>query len=683
MGAFSSFTLGYKGACGGLGLELAGPANQNVYIGLQADKEDIFEMMPFFGDYSNDKQRFDSNENFVQSSRIKFFQQDRIKRDFRLCTDIWSAGDLTCAIYSPVESIPDPVNSSGNALKSAILPAVFVELTVDNTKGESDRRAIFGYQGNDPYSFMRHISQDYQGDRLKGIGQGRITAVCTDDKDALSGLAFSIDDLAFFQNRENLKFGLGPVGAIIMTAPAGHKVSWKIVICFFRDGIVTSGIDTSYLYTKYFRSIEEVASFGLKHFDDYRKVAFQANKIIDDTSLSSERKFMMAHAIRSYYGSTQLMVKDDKPIWMVNEGEYRMINTLDLTVDQVFYEIKMNPWTVKNVLDTYCDRFSYQDTVRFPGDKTEYPGGLSFTHDMGVANNFSGPGYSVYELTGLDKCFSYMTQEQLVNWILCAAVYSVETKDMKWLIGKEEILKSCLHSMMNRDHYDPTKLDGIMDMDCSRVIDGAEITTYDNVDSSIGRARRNAYVAVKCWASYLALQYMFDMLGKNELVKNAANQAGLCADTICIHIREDGTIPALLENDNQTVLISVIEGLVYPWVFNKKMVEESGPYGHLINALKTHYKTVLNSGRCLFEDKGWRLSSTSDNSWLSKSYLCQFITEKIFGFGADTAADKAHLSWLLDSENSYFAWSDQMRNGKICGSRYYPRGVTSILWLEN
>ena len=76
---------------------------------------------------------------------------------------------------------------------------------------------------------------------------------------------------------------------------------------------------------------------------------------------------MMAHAIRSYYGSTQLLEADHEPIWIVNEGEYRMMNTFDLTVDQLFYEMKMNPWTVKNELDLFMDRYSYRDTVRFPG----------------------------------------------------------------------------------------------------------------------------------------------------------------------------------------------------------------------------------------------------------------------------------------------------------------------------
>ena len=42
----------------------------------------------------------------------------------------------------------------------------------------------------------------------------------------------------------------------------------------------------------------------------------------------------------------------------------------------------------------------------------------------------------------------------------------------------------------------------------------------------------------------------------------------------------------------------------------------------------------------------------------------------------------AHAAWLLDTRNSYWAWSDQMISGEAVGSKYYPRGVTAILWLK-
>ena len=93
-------------------------------------------------------------------------------------------------------------------------------------------------------------------------------------------------------------------------------------------------------------------------------------------------------------------------------------------------------------------------------------------------------------------------------------------------------------------------------------------------------------------------------------------------------------------------------------------------------------RTVLVPGTCKFADGGWKLSSTNDNSWLSKIYLCQFVAQVVFGLPPDEAADEAHQSWLLDPGNAYFAWSDQMVAGTARGSKYYPRGVTAWLWLR-
>jgi hypothetical protein len=137
-------------------------------------------------------------------------------------------------------------------------------------------------------------------------GQGLITAICTNGNDAIPGLAFSIDALAFYKDKANLSFGLGNTGALIMTVPPGRKASWKFVIGFFRDGIVTAGLNASYLYTRYFHSIEEVVSSHCAILMNIGETALQSDSIIDGTSLSYERKFMMAHAIRCYYGSTQL-----------------------------------------------------------------------------------------------------------------------------------------------------------------------------------------------------------------------------------------------------------------------------------------------------------------------------------------------------------------------------------------
>lgn len=147
-----------------------------------------------------------------------------------------------------------------------------------------------------------------------------------------------------------------------------------------------------------------------------------------------------------------------------------------------------------------------------------------------------------------------------------------------------------------------------------------------------------------------------------------------------------GYIPAVFEGGNQSKIIPAIEGLVYPYIAGlREAVHEDGPYGDYIRALKQHLKTILKKGVCLFEDGGWKLSSTSNNSWLSKIYLNQFIARKILGLPWDEKgkeADRAHVKWLTHPELSVWSWSDQIISGKISASKYYPRGVTSILWLE-
>jgi hypothetical protein len=240
--------------------------------------------------------------------------------------------------------------------------------------------------------------------------------------------------------------------------------------------------------------------------------------------------------------------------------------------------------------------------------------------------------------------------------------------------------------MLNRDHPDSDKRDGMMSLDSSRTMGGTEITTYDSLDTSLGQARNNIYLAVKCWAGYVYLEKLLKESGLIDLSKEAGDQAEKCAATLVHHVTSEGYIPAVLEGGNDAKIIPAIEGLVFPYFTScKEALDENGRFGMLVAALKRHFQGGLQRGTCLFEDGGWKLSSTSNNSWLSKIYLCQFVAREILGVREeqkDAAADQAHVNWLLDPENSYWCWSDQMISGIAKASKYYPRGVTSILWLE-
>ena len=503
----------------------------------------------------------------------------------------------------------------------------------------------------------------------------------TNEPTAKSAQGFSAEGIITEKVEENFNFGLGPTGLLLFNVPAGQKKTFQIAICFFRDGIVTSGEDTSYWYTNFFKSINNVATYALNNFKKYKELTNLIDSEFDSTHLNNAQKFQLAHSIKSYFGSTQLLNWDGKPFWVVNEGEYRMMNTFDLTVDQLFFELKQNPWTVKNELDMFVNRYSYTDKVHFPGGENIYDGGISFTHDMGRENHISRPHFSTYEQFNLTGCFSHMTHEQLINWILCAALYIKETTDTKWFLDNKKVFELCLESMLNRDNPDPTNRNGIMALDSSRTLKGAEITTYDSLDASLGQSRNNVYMAVKSWASYLAMEKLLD--GEKALI--CGTQAKKAAETISSYLNKDGYIPAIMGENCNSQIIPAIEGLIFPFYLEQNSaLSENGEYGYLIKSLKTHFKTVLKKGVCLYDDNGWKLSSSADNSWLSKIYLCQFVAREILGFKTEETgikADEAHMMWLLKDENLPFAWSDQMRSGVAHGSLYYPRGVTSILWL--
>ena len=693
IGAFASFTLGHPGANGGLDLERGRPPGQKIYVGLERnDNSGTYDALPFFEEVVDESKRYavggvgaSEAARGVGSGAVVALDRSAVSREFGLATDTWSAGDLTFKVYSQVPSIPNPETATEDDWKLTIVPAVLVELTVDNTKGSKPRRAFFGYKGDDPYAGMRRL-EETSDRRLAGVGQGRVTAIAsTATPDVRSALGFTLERILTTELQENWTFGLGGVGVVMMDTPAGRKATYRFAVAFYRGGLVTTGIDSSYYYTKFFPNIESAASFALERFDEIADACRAAETRWSLEGLNEDQRFQLFHSIRSYYGSTQLMEADGRPMWIVNEGEYRMMNTFDLTVDHLYFEMQMNPWVVRNVLDLFAERYSYRDTVRFPGDQTEYPGGISFTHDMGVANVMSRPHHSSYEMYGLHDCFSHMTHEQLVNWVLCATVYVNGAKDEPWFERRRQMFIDCLESMLNRDHPDPAQRNGLMSLDSTRVMGGAEITTYDSLDASLGQARSNIYLAGKCWAAYVALERLFRDRALEELAEAAGAQAERCASTLAGHLKPEGYIPAVLENGNDSRIIPAIEGLVFPlFTGSPEALDPNGRFGEYIRALKKHLDTVLVPGVCLFPDGGWKLSSTSDNSWLSKIYLSQFIARRILGLPWDekgAAADAAHAEWLTHPELSFWSWSDQIVAGKITGSKYYPRGVTSILWL--
>jgi xylan 1,4-beta-xylosidase len=701
MGAFMSFSCGNFGTRGGVAAQIGKPGNQDLFVGIKPASrfDDVpLRCLPFFRSTAGGGagaadflvEQAGPSEQAAAPKAVAYGRQE-IRRYYGWATDRWATDDFTFTVFTPFGEIPDPALATTTEMRHALMPAVVAELEVDNTRGAATKTAFFAMNFNEP----GWLPLESGGPRRRGFTMrreygvlGQVVGVSGAEKAESEAPALFCRWSPDQGLAELVPHGLGSCPGLVVEVPAGQRRVLRLAIGCYLGGTVTRGIEGQYLYTRYFSSLDDVLAAALDRGDP-QPACDAIDRRLLGSGLSDDQQFLIAHATRSYYGSTQLLDVGGQPFWLVNEGEYCMMNTLDLSVDHVFWELSKNPWIVRNLLDNFVRHYSYVDGLKADrrGART-LSGGLSFTHDMGAHNNFTPHGHSSYELPELDAvCFSYMTAEQLCNWVLMAATYVTESGDADWARQNEHVLLACFNSLLARGGES-----GVPEYDSTRCgAAGSEITTYDSLDHSLAQTRNNLYMAVKFWAAAMGLATLFDRLGAGwrERRSEALAAAGRAERTVLGHVGSDGVIPAVFEPDNagyRSRILPACEGLIYPYVWGVDVAAEA-PGLHA--ALKRHTLALLKDPqqRNLFPDGGIKLSSTSDNSWMSKIAIFQHIARKVLHVDEDppmahlmARADAAHVAWQTDG-SGYWACSDQFVSGKAMGSRYYPRIITTALWM--
>jgi hypothetical protein len=771
MGAYWSFTCGHHGTRGGFDVQSGRPGDQDIYIGIKRGRRDDraapITCLPFFERTQAPDPAAEAFPAAVHEppgpkpDPVGAYQPADISRRYGWATDRWTTADFDFTIYTPFGGIVDPTRTHPSMSRVCLMPAILATLTIDNTGSAETRTGFFAIKFHQRGVHQLPQQHGWRGKERIGFGLGRNVGfqamLETEPHDRGAQMhPFQRWTLADGLNDANPIHGLGDCAGIAFEVPPGTKRTLLIALGVFIDGVVTTGLEGKYYYTRHFSSLLDVLDHALRAYDAIRAGSAELDRELLDSKLSADQQFLIAHSTRSYYGNTQLLDLAGDPFWIVNEGEYQMMNTLDLAVDQVFWELKQNPWVVRNLLDNFLKHYSYYDRVKVPvareqsakarlheGKTREQgagsvqaqhesvttiesqsdegggggagpegyelaPGGISFAHDMGVANAFAPPGHSSYEMSNLAGCFSYMTQEQLCNWILIAASYLAKTNDTEWLMRHRDVAMSCFRSMINREeNADGNKQSaggGAMRYDSERCGgEGQEITTYDSLDASLGQARDNLYIAVKRVVAYLGLEFLFCRLGETAAEEAAGNAARIAAEAVTKRLDpKTGFIPAIFDPNNpghQSRILPAVEALLFPWYWgnceygleHKASHDWQGTGGDsFIGKLKKHTLALLNDPqkRNLFPDGGIRLSSTSNNSWMSKIAVFQHVARELLRVDDDPKlaevfrnSDAAHVKWQTDG-SGYWACCDQLVNGKAVGSRYYPRAITTTLWLD-
>lgn len=673
-GAYASFVLGRIGQGAGVVIGNVQPPSRGIFVGYRVGHE-IPCLLPFCTGHGvgiGVSAYIDQDapvKPVIGPAEYSYFSENDIERSVSFSGETWKAGLLTMKVTSFFGEIPNPQGTDPAVLRSRMRPALYISLSFDNSEGTEPLVGLFGMQG------IRRPLSDVSHGSLLGFAQGTSWGFATQPAEMVDEVMdWRVVDAAFDAERPLRR--LASEGALRFRVNGGEKKEFIIALGVYRDGVITAGQKTVAYYTSLFRDLEEVLGTALDEASDALKRSNLLDAELDEAPLSDDRKFLLAHATHSYSANTELLLTErGEPLFVVNEGEYQMMNTLDLTVDQSFFELCYSPWTVRNELDALFARSTYTDAF-----------GLAFTHDQGVSDCFTPQGSSSYEMPYISECFSFMSYEETVNWVLSACLYMHQTNDAVWFENHKAHLIACLESLENRDRNG----DGIMDIDSDRCAGGGEITTYDSLDVSLGQARNNLYLAVKAWAAFVCLDALFTRYDHSSSgsASRAREIAHRASTSICsMMLEKEGYIPAVFESDNRSKIIPAVEGLIYPYLCGAaQAVSPDGPYGTLIHALKRHLDTVLVPGSCIDAvSGGWKLSSTSRNTWLSKIFLNQYVTEKILKIKDErTQRDHVHARWLRTG-SAQWAATDQVdaSDGHDLGSRLYPRLVTSILWLKD
>jgi len=231
MGAFATLTFGAKGSRGGMGLEMAKPADQPVYIGVEdSQRPGEYAAFPFFEGGSDEAARYDVENESAESSfpaaPLRTFADGDVAREFGPATDEWSAPGLAVRVITPNWSIPDPIQGSGEAFRRAIRPAMLIEIEVDNTQGRTPRRCFIGTTGSALNANLRPLETP----GLTGFAQGREWGMACAEGEMKTAFHFSAGQALAIDLESNRRFFIAPTGLLIGEAAPGEGGSWKEVL---------------------------------------------------------------------------------------------------------------------------------------------------------------------------------------------------------------------------------------------------------------------------------------------------------------------------------------------------------------------------------------------------------------------------------------------------------------------
>jgi len=396
-----------------------------------------------------------------------------------------------------------------------------------------------------------------------------------------------------------------------------------------------------FYYTNFFSNVEEVIDYA---FCNYERISKKADEFSQGLRTGNYvLDFITSQAIHSYMGNTWLVYdpSDGTPRYYVSEGNCQFLSTVDVAYETAVFEAKYMPWALKLQLE------EWSEYVRYDGY------GAYLQHDMGFGRN-------------IEPSQAYpgdMKAEEIVDYILILFLYWKKTGDIDFVKEKMPLVREFVNSLKRRD----TNGNGIVDQES-----GYTTYDYDWGYSALGWGKENVYLGIKEFGAFLAAEKMEKAIGSQNSYYDLAKRI---SDTLKDAYKHFGYLPVSLDASkpgwNDQAIIN-FEGLLY---FIITGTEDPLIDDLLCTVSPSHYFALQNCKA----SNGWRLTSSTSATWLSKVLDAKiindyFIVKGFYSFEDTIISDiermikKSDLGWI-----DY--WNVDGTSVTLC---LYPRGVSSI-----
>jgi hypothetical protein len=425
----------------------------------------------------------------------------------------------------------------------------------------------------------------------------------------------------------------------------------------------------NFAYTSWFKNLDEVIDWALENKDEILAKTTNFEQQLNRPELSGQEKWILAQAFHSYLSNTWLVVNNSQQNdfdYLVWEGEFKYLNTVDVAHDYAVLEGLYMPWVIKNELQLW------QQAAK----KDSY--GMVIPHDLGRGLNLEG--IQAYKIDQWQT--SGMPVEENLNFILLSYWYYNRTQDQEFVKNSLPFIKELYHSVRSRD----TNGNGLPDV-------GIGMTTYDNDgNSALKESPDSVYLGLKMVGAWEGAKILAKTERDDLFFQELDEDANLIANTLQEIYERKGFLPLSLDEqfkeknlfDNQQVKgidetgFTIVSGLFYPALTNL-----DSPSLNIITTMLSKAFPVAYDKSLVKNDLGHvyglQLAENQDLAlgWLSHSLMADTIAKRILKL--DYQSEQYFFPFMYDSPFGYTDGYYFKNNGDMPRALlYYPRGAAAF-----